>query len=121
MSNELLPCPFCGGEAEICHVTQLWEPRDSYWAKCGDCHTSGKHHKTEAEAIQAWNTRAATTIGQVAVEVVPTKRTCKGESDMSEWVCSECQCWIPTGITHENKKRVSAWNFCPHCGAKVVE
>ena len=49
------------------------------------------------------------------------ERMCKGESDLSEWVCSECQCWIPTGITPENKERVSAWNFCPHCGAKVVD
>ena len=57
-TEKLLPCPFCGGEAKMCHVTQLWEPKDSYWAKCVDCHTSGKHHKTEAEAIAAWNTRS---------------------------------------------------------------
>ena len=59
--SELLPCPFCGGEAEICHVTQLWEPRDSYWAKCKNCRINGAHHTTEAEAIEAWNTRAYTT------------------------------------------------------------
>ena len=57
-SATLLPCPFCGGEAKMCHVTQIWEPKDSYWVKCGDCHTSGKHHRTETEAITAWNTRA---------------------------------------------------------------
>ena len=58
-ATELLPCPFCGGEAKMCHVTQLWEPKDNYWAKCSNCHMSGKHYKTEAEAIAAWNTRAA--------------------------------------------------------------
>ena len=56
-----------------------------------------------------------------AIAITLGERTCKGESDLSEWVCSECQCWIPTGITQENKERVSAWNFCPHCGAKVVK
>lgn len=136
MSSELLPCPFCGGEAKTV-LADTYPHRGmlhSWFVACKDSEcgcelgfygmdengTCGTY-ETEAEAIAAWNTRAATTIGQVAVEVVPTKRTCKGESDMSEWVCSECQCWIPTGITHENKKRVSAWNFCPHCGAKVVE
>lgn len=53
----LLPCPFCGGEAETCHVTQLWEPRDTYWVKCKNCRISGTHHTTEAAAITAWNTR----------------------------------------------------------------
>ena len=55
--SELLSCPFCGGEAETCHVTQLWEPRDTYWVKCKNCHISGIHHTTEAEAVEAWNTR----------------------------------------------------------------
>ena len=59
--SELLPCPFCGGEAEIKHVTQLWEPRNSYWAQCYNCLMSGKHFTTEAEAIETWNTRSAGT------------------------------------------------------------
>ena len=101
-TKELFPCPFCGGEAEICHVTQLWEPRDSYWAKCGDCHTSGKHHKTEAEAIAAWNTRA--------------ERTCHIETKKfplsSVPMCSECgRFWLDKDSD----------NYCPNCGAKVVE
>ena len=45
--------------------------------------------------------------------------TCHGESDLSEWVCSNCQCWIPLGLTPENIKHASEWRYCPHCGAKV--
>jgi len=47
--------------------------------------------------------------------------TCHGESDLSEWVCSECQCWIPLGLTPENIGRASEWRYCPHCGRKVKE
>lgn len=105
MTSELLPCPFCGGEAEILTAESM-HGGYLFGIMCNDCRSRGDVFDTEAEAIEAWNTRA--------------ERTCMGESDLSEWVCSECQCWIPTGITHENKERVSTWNYCPHCGAKVV-
>lgn len=47
------------------------------------------------------------------------ERTCHAESDLSEWVCSACQCWIPLGLTPENIKHASEWRYCPHCGARV--
>ena len=49
MENKLLPCPFCGGEAK------LDEHCEKYVVFC----TSEKcsWHDTEAEAIEAWNTR----------------------------------------------------------------
>lgn len=56
---DLKPCPFCGGEAGMLHVSQLWEPKDSFWVQCKNpkCRMSGAHHKTEPEAKKAWNTR----------------------------------------------------------------
>lgn len=56
--KKLKPCPFCGGEARIIHVKQLWDPRNAFWAQCQKCRMSGKHFETEAEAIEAWNRRA---------------------------------------------------------------
>lgn len=70
MTSELKPCPFCGGEAEI----QVGEYRsfvDGYAVRCGNCSlTFGAYgrigetyfwtccYETEAEAIEAWNTRS---------------------------------------------------------------
>jgi Lar family restriction alleviation protein len=67
MSEELKPCPFCGGEAE--HYSRLntgatadWCGEVSHWVSCtGDCGAGTCMHETEASAWVAWNTRASTT------------------------------------------------------------
>lgn len=51
---ELLPCPFCG------HTK--FGPDSIFgegyrYVVCGICDTSGPAKRTEAEAIEAWNTR----------------------------------------------------------------
>ena len=120
MSNELKSCPFCGGEAYV-HEHYSFQgraPKDyphnkpiGYAVGCTtfDCRgkreNTGFMYKTEAEAVEAWNTRHV--------------ETCHAESDLSEWVCSECQCWIPLGLTPENIKHASEWRYCPHCGRRV--
>ena len=53
---ELKPCPFCGGKAEI------WNARGerTAWIGCmARCSVLvSKEHKTDADAVAAWNTRA---------------------------------------------------------------
>ena len=53
---ELLPCPFCGGEAKI--ATYDWgHSVKEYWIYCNPCDcASGRCHSKEG-AINAWNTR----------------------------------------------------------------
>lgn len=107
-SETLKSCPFCGGEAETCHVTQLWEPRNSYWVKCKNCRINGVHHTTEAEAIAAWNARA--------------ERTCNIEHAKSGamydvWRCSACGYEYAESVSETSIVQ----NFCPNCGARVVE
>ena len=57
-AEALLPCPFCNGAAEI--VTG--PIADRYGARCTSCDVwRDDRSKTKADAIAAWNTRAALT------------------------------------------------------------
>lgn len=57
MSDELKPCPFCGGEAHIDGTT--WRPSDGEevaWVVCKLCNAYGPTFPVK-EAIAAWNRR----------------------------------------------------------------
>lgn len=64
-TNELLPCPFCGGEATVERIGKS----GYYYVACNTayCCDFGRFD-TEAEAIAAWNTRA--THGTLTAEQV---------------------------------------------------
>ncbi len=66
MTDELLPCPFCGGEAQeyatmgTAEFAPYSSERDTKWCvSCRDCDcTKGESlDYTEEEAIKSWNTR----------------------------------------------------------------
>lgn len=57
MSNkELLPCPFCGGEADIHTYEDMLTDKNYTEVVCGYCGV-GTKGDTQSEAIDAWNTR----------------------------------------------------------------
>lgn len=95
----LLPCPFCGGEAEI-------RGNSALFVQCVNCGTryGDRYHTTKAEAIAAWNTRV--------------ERTCHadyrgGGYGIGGWYCSECG-----GYMHDDIQQDMA--YCPNCGARVI-
>lgn len=95
--SELLPCPFCGGEAS----KRLFY-KGKYRVHCNVCDAhSGDVCDTEAEAIAAWNSRAERTC-KVTKEFVDI-----GGERMTDYSC----CLNQSGWGH---------NYCPNCGAKVV-
>ena len=61
MNEELKPCPFCGGEAEVFDLQH--ENAGTYWIVCckgssTNCAYEGHFDKpTREEAISAWNRR----------------------------------------------------------------
>lgn len=89
--NELKPCPFCGGEAEL---TGFDAPE--FWVWCPNCKASTDAHTGKQSAIEAWNIRA--------------ERTCHdADEEYPYFECSECGfCWV----FHPH--------YCPNCGARVV-
>ena len=54
----LEPCPFCGGEAEMLTAESM-NGGYLFGIMCNDCRSRGDVYDTEAEAIAAWNSRAA--------------------------------------------------------------
>ena len=50
MQNKLLPCPFCGGEAE-------WGHKDKNWIRCKKCSCESLYYENKDDAIKFWNTR----------------------------------------------------------------
>lgn len=100
MSEELLPCPFCGGEA----IDSEIEP-GNWRIGCNNVQCRGdwfasKFYPTKAAAITAWNTR--------------TELTAKPTRDKLGFAyCGECG-WNIGAAT-------APFRYCSHCGRKVEE
>lgn len=104
--NELKPCPFCGGEAMKMTSTDGFTSIGCL--ECNPVFGVMVQAMNEAEAIKAWNTRAERTCHRVDVN---------GYSFRFE--CSLCGY---VAIVQNCETRLDELpNFCPNCGAKVVE
>lgn len=107
----LLPCPFCGGEAEIERYTI--KP----YVACMKCGCSmPDRHQTAEQAIEAWNTRTATTDSEFARAVHDGNlwRRVKGHIR-----CRNCGLNIESVIALDGCNE-HAIKHCPNCGHKVV-
>ena len=63
MSDELKPCPFCGGEAEYFsrpNTLFMWAHEVDHWVSCAsdDCLADMGLYAEKDRAIAAWNRRA---------------------------------------------------------------
>ncbi len=56
MDMKLKPCPFCGGEAIACRITQEGHPAP-FFARCEECGMRTSNKLTSKEAVSAWNRR----------------------------------------------------------------
>ena len=106
MTDKLLPCPFCGGEAELRNAH-----KESWYVLCvGDeCPVlpDSTFKKTKAEAVAAWNTRAERTCRMEYIEKASGDEIYPTEA----YTCSLCRC-----VTLDGKP-----SYCPNCCAKVIK
>ena len=108
-TEELKPCPFCGGEAEI-----VGDDYMEWIAECVECCASSMTYATEAEAVEAWNTRTpeqaiAATLGGGECEVI--SHYYYDDYDLHEF---ELSCGHSYTM-HDDMP----YPFCPICGKKV--
>ena len=105
MSESLKPCPFCGNTNILVYeeegkfgFTEWIVECDSHYCACQP--TAHDSYQTKVEAVEAWNTRA--------------ERTCRYDpTDRCTYVCTSCG--------REVEMLHIGYNYCPNCGAKVVE
>ena len=61
METELLPCPFCGGEAEVIRHLSGWYPTAKHRGGCPMLRVNppdDEYYITKSYAAEAWNRRA---------------------------------------------------------------
>lgn len=117
--SELLPCPFCGGEAVLAHNKKE--------VVCIECEAFGPYCDTEAEAIAVWNTRIQTVFGMTFNEIrqmmkrdAEREQTC--ELKHASWDDGQCTwgCVCTACDAHFEHETGIGYNYCPNCGVKVV-
>lgn len=120
MSDELKPCPLCGGEAMLIPADDE-SPAEVY---CSCCWCSVIKSDT-AGAIATWNARAAVDDEQFARAIhdgrawQAVRECCMSPARGGGWYCSECSVWVAPGPM-ANATEHLAPRYCPNCGAKVV-
>ena len=107
-NSDLLFCPFCGGEAHIKEVMSACE--NLYTVGCSDSECMGYEtwllKPTVDEAVAAWNRRAERTCH---VDLTESNEP----ANINTWECSLC------GRSFE--EAYGSYEYCPHCGARIVE
>lgn len=118
--GELKPCPFCGSKyTQVRYMGGKWQGPSAfssgYRGECCGCYAVTAAYDTEAEAIDAWNTRV--------------ERTCTNELRPDEgrrnfFKCSACGCTVTDCedycVNVYTSDGAVGWSYCPHCGARVI-
>lgn len=99
MSDNLLPCPFCGWKNPVWQVERYAYDWIEYAAYCANCDAKGKPANSREEAAASWNRRAAPTGSWQPVKADDP------DNDGPVWVDENgCVCWA--GANGETRRLV---------------
>lgn len=115
MEEKLLPCPFCGGEAEKMMS-------DDGFTSIGCLHCNPLwgvmvQHNVESIAVERWNTRAERTCHAVRedIHLLPSCSRCGSEGIVKGYSLGEDFDHRPIVCDY------TVYDYCPNCGARVVQ
>lgn len=119
--TELLPCPFCGGEAYVYYFAYY---DSEYTVMCSNpnCRASvsarscGSMTTAYNRAVKAWNRRAGSTCRMVPMDAAGNPPYRKGHLILDEMSDGCSECGYPFDTVNKGVP-----DYCPHCGAKVVD
>ena len=114
--KELLPCPFCGGKAELATINNLGHDIIGVVVRCKNCHSEGssfkygymspeENERTE-KAIAAWNNRANSR--------ETTQKLIKKDEMHYCSICGEIMAFTTLSAAYYRDNKM--YNFCPNCG-----
>ena len=93
-TDEPIPCPVCGSKADVSDEGNGTEP-ERFWVCCMNpsCFVEGTEaYATEAEAIEAWNTREQAALNRAAGNWAHADKLLRG-------LLEECERCPDTGCT----------------------
>ena len=110
-----LRCPVCG-------IDGAYERRKDGWATCSNCGIEANGKAADVlEEIDTYHFEAQPDEAERSCHIIKTW----SDSDYVDgwrYRCSECSCFIPVNeLDQETGDVISAANYCPNCGAKVVD
>lgn len=123
MSKDLKPCPFCGST----NISACYDPHDprDFIVVCNSCLAQSSAAFSARKAINKWNKRVERTC-----HIVTTRRSFSQTQDKISKKCSECghvfgeteiRPLLPGFGDMIEIGSVDIPNYCPNCGAKVVD
>ena len=123
MSEKLLPCPFCGGEAEV--IFDGDGEMSAVAVKCKDCGITTIHYLDDTrKAIEAWNRRVEPKEPKEPKERAENAQWTECEVfdnadyEIPQWQsarCSNCGKYHTTPYQYYFDK----FPYCPFCGEKM--
>lgn len=119
LMNELLPCPFCNGEARLVTFYTMEGSRQGH-IKCDKCGAMSEHlackdmGKVEEELEALWNKRAERTCHITPMDAAGNPPYRKGDIIYNSLTDGCSKCGYPFDTLNHGEP-----NYCPNCGAKV--